>query len=63
MLSPFDKHSYPKNRDEIIYEITNHLKYFATKFVDDYIAENLQNSEISKFEIKNNLQTKKDSTD
>lgn len=59
----FDKHSYPKNRDEIIYEITNHLKYFATKFVDDYIAENLQNSEISKFEIKNNLQTKKDSTD
>ena len=59
----FDKHSYPKNRDEIIYKITACLKYWTTKFVDDYIAENLQNSEISKFEIKNNLLTKKDSTD
>ena len=59
----FDKHSYPKNRDEIIYKIIDSLKYYVTHFIDDYIAENLQNSEISKFEIKNNLLTKKDSTD
>ena len=51
------------NNDNNTLNKIDSLKYYVTHFIDDYIAENLQNSEISKFEIKNNLQTKKDSSD